>query len=96
MQKVPGIDRKVKCPGCDGQGKDYLWADRDPYEGYKMASKKECHFCGGAGHFKEGCWQFIGVVAFWEAVEKEKKKTDLIRKAKAKLTKEEKEALGIE
>lgn len=93
---IPGLERKVKCPGCDGKGKDYLWSDRDPYEGYKMASKKDCHFCNGAGYHTENSWAYVGLLAFWEAIEKEKNKASLVKKAKAKLTKEEREALGIE
>lgn len=44
-----GLKARCPCPRCDGYGKHYRDEDRDPYEGWKMASMYPCERCGGSG-----------------------------------------------
>ena len=43
------VQKPIKCPYCSGEGRRYLFKDRDSYEGYKMANKHECTVCEGDG-----------------------------------------------
>jgi len=44
-----GYPRKCPCPICGGEGRYYRQEDNDPVEGFKMADKKLCQSCKGAG-----------------------------------------------
>lgn len=60
----------TKCFVCDGEGKYYLWEDRDCIEGYKLATKRGvCRFCNGEGHIADDDKRMPGVLAYIEAME---------------------------
>lgn len=44
-----GKKAQYPCTRCDGYGKHYRDEDRDPYEGWKMASMHHCERCNGTG-----------------------------------------------
>jgi hypothetical protein len=92
---------------CDGAGGGYDWKDRDPIEGWKMAPRHECWFCNGRGFITHDDIRFSAVVQYYnelEAAELRKKTTEEQREARRvrvrkeaieKLTKEERDALGV-
>jgi len=98
----------TKCFVCDGEGRYYLWEDRDDYEGYKLASKRgECLFCKGEGHITDDDKRMPGVLAYINAMEyaeetrllqeikREEEKTKLVSSGLAKLTDDEIIALEL-
>lgn len=97
----------VKCFVCDGRGDDYAWKDRDPIEGFKMATKQTCLFCDGQKTIPDDDKRMPGVLAYIKALadveqarvsEKERREADrakLVKAARDKLTREELDALGL-
>ena len=90
---------KFICRQCGGNGKviaDY--EHPDPVEGYKMADRVTCPSCGGTRYTTEEDYRafFKAEQAKYREQEKETKRINALRKqALKKLTKEERDALGV-
>jgi len=101
LVEMQGIinDGKFICGECSGRGSmipDDEYAD--PVEGYKFARRINCPTCNGSKYVTEKFWRdyFKQEKAKWSEREAERKHTELIRKqALKKLTKEEREVLGL-
>lgn len=82
----------IMCPDCEGTGKAYDWADRDPIEGWKMASKKTCQTCKGHGvlsYYEFGHDYIKEQDKFYRDLEKENMLRDRRREIQNKLTLED-------
>ena len=84
------------CQRCRGYGKHYRPEDRDPYEGYKMASMYPYEVCGGSGDVGRIAMKalYSKEIQDWkERYDKLKPKHDeqvaILRKAKRLLTQKE-------
>lgn len=104
-----GNSMTTECFVCKGEGKYYLWEDRDCVEGYKLASKRGmCRFCKGEGHIEDNDKRMPGVRAYIHAMEyaeeiqrrdekkREEERLNLRVSALGKLTEEEIDALEID
>lgn len=98
---------KLLCFVCDGSGYTYKWKDRDPIEGYKLAPRHNCDFCSTMGYICSTDIRYEAVKVYWStyktSIDKKRaetkalkeKKDKLIASGLKKLTKAEKEALGL-
>jgi hypothetical protein len=83
----------IKCPVCEGSGK--TWTEpRDAYEGNKGRRLGYCDFCDGGGVISDVYDRGKAVKAYWETLRKLEETRELRKSALAKLTDEEKEAMG--
>lgn len=71
--------KPAQCVCCGGQANLYNENDRDPIEGWKMASKHPCDFCQGKGFIRRDDPRYVGVVAYHAAMQEH----DIRRKAEA-------------
>jgi DnaJ-class molecular chaperone len=85
---------KVRCLGCRGDGR-ILIGKRDPIEGDKMRSSITCPCCDGAGWIPTNCPHGIGLKAYWVAFEDAVSRDVIRQNALKKLTKKEREVLGL-
>jgi hypothetical protein len=92
-------DGHFMCLRCDGSKRVIADYERpDPVEGHKMSDRVPCPKCGGTGYATEKEWReyFKAEQKNHREREKELKKiNDLKKQALAKLTLEERRALGI-
>jgi DnaJ-class molecular chaperone len=103
----PQPDRNVQCIPCNGHG-FRATGDRDPIEGSKMQGMDKCTRCKGAGRIFTNTPMGKATAAYWTVLEREQKiEEDNARKKRerleglkksglAKLTQEERQALGLE
>lgn len=86
------------CLACGGKGWNYKEEDCDVIEGYKLAPRHKCGACGGNGVgtkeavkalYDAAVAKFRDALAAWKESQKHRKS------GLAKLTKAEKEALGV-
>ena len=98
-QKYIKRDDKFICRECHGQGRVVADYERpDPVEGYKMADRVTCPSCGGSRYTTEKDYRefFKSVQAKFRERQQEERRRDTVRKqALKKLTKEEREVLGV-
>lgn len=86
----------VNCIACLGTKRGYVYRDRDPIEGYKMAPQHTCIMCAGDGVLDTDMRSDgKAILAYIEAQKNENKRQQLVSSALSKLTAEEKEALGL-
>lgn len=86
------------CPNCEGYKKAYRSEDRDPYEGWKMATMYPCHVCAATGEMTELYWRgrFKIDRAARLATNKElRARKELQTRALSKLSLDERHAIGI-
>ena len=90
--------KTIKCRRCNGEGKHYYFEDRDSYEGYKYADKKQCKTCKGL------CRQPVKIINDERKLEVEKynnsvdnfnKTAIMLSTIRNKLTDRERELLGL-
>ena len=90
---------KFICRECGGSGRVIADYERpDPVEGYKMADRVTCPSCGGTKYTTEKDYRdfFKAEQAEYRKPEKEDKRINALRKqALKKLTREERDALGV-
>ncbi len=84
---------RVLCPVCEGTNKVYI-EPRDCIEGNKGRRTGFCDFCYEGTIASNGPIG-LALIAFWEKLNEISRQKDLIDSAKAKLSIEEKEALGL-
>lgn len=100
------MNKNVMCITCMGN-RFILLGERDPIEGSKMQTRVRCPKCDGLGHVSTHTPIGKATDKFWEVYKAETKKEEEARKKEraeteknrrsglAKLTSEEKKALGL-
>jgi len=86
------------CLGCEGRGWFYHDDDRDPIEGFKLAPRRKCIACNGTrkGSKEAVKAAYEAIIARWrKEVEAWHEGQALRKSGLAKLTKDEKRALGL-
>jgi DnaJ-class molecular chaperone len=98
-QKYIKHDDKFICRECNGRGQVVADYERpDPVEGYKMADRVTCPSCGGAKYTTEKDYrEFFKIqqAKFREEQREERLRASIRKQALIKLTKEEREVLGV-